>query len=183
MDFKKLLPALALVVSVAASSSDTTTTPFDTPQFNATDGSSLTLVTYEDSVKESWAYAEVDQKGGRILDDKNGNEIKVMRGAVTEATWFVMHTLPGDKMIVDLTAWRKINDEWVQIHDFARESIKLRLSYAKSGVKQPNRLKVVYVPSIDDLSTFEPLYTEIYKTEKQAQGKLSHFSIYSMAID
>jgi hypothetical protein len=187
MNFKRLLPVLALVVSVAASCSETATTPFDAPQFDLTqlavaDGQ-LSLVTYADSVKESWAYAEVDQKGGRVFDDKNGNEIKIMRGAVTEPTWFLMHTLPGDKMIVDLTAWRRINDEWVQVHEFSRESIKLRLSYARSGVKQPNRLKVVYVPSIDDLTTFEPLYTEIYKTEKQAQGKLSHFSIYSMAID
>jgi hypothetical protein len=187
MNFKRLLPVLALVVSVAASCSETTTTPFDTPQFDLTQASladgQLSLVTLTDSTKESWAYAEIDGKGGRVVDDKNGNEIRVMRGAVTEPTWFLLHTLPGDKMIVDLTAWRRINDEWVQIHEFNRESIKLRLSYAKTGVKQPNRLRVVYVPSIDDLTTFEPMTTEIYKTEKQAQGKLSHFSIYSMAID
>ena len=182
MNFKKLFPVLALVVSVAASCSETTTTPFDAPQFAVTDPG-LSLITLTDSTKESWAYAEIDSKGGRVVDDKNGNEIRVMKNAVAEPTWFLLHTLPGDKMIVDLTAWRNINDEWVQIHEFNRESIKLRLSYAKTGIKQPNRLRVVYVPSIDDLTTFEPLYTEIYKTEKQAQGKLSHFSIYSMAID
>jgi hypothetical protein len=181
MKLKRLIPLMALVLSVA-SCTENATAPFEAPQFSEVDGV-LSLVTLTDSIPESWAYAEVDEKGGRIVDDKSGNEIRVMRGAVTEKTIFLMHTLPGRNMVVDLTAWRKINDEWIQIHDFARESIKLRLSYAKTGVKQPNRLRVVYVPSLDDMATFEPLDTEIYKTEKQAQGKLSHFSIYSMAID
>jgi hypothetical protein len=182
MNFKKMLPVLALIATFAASCSETAIAPFETPQFSTIDGS-LSLVTLTDSISESWAYAEVDAKGGRIVDDRNGNEIRVMRGAVTEPTWFLMHTLPGTRMIVDLTAWQRVSGEWIQVHEFSRESIKLRLSYARTGVKQPNRLRVVYVPNIEDLSTFEPLNTEIYKTEKQAQGKLSHFSIYSMAID
>jgi hypothetical protein len=182
MNFKKLLPVLALVVSITASCSESVTTPFDAPQHSVVEGQ-LSLVTLTDSVKESWAYGEIDSKGGRVADSESGNELRVMRGAVSERTWFLIHTLPGDKMVVDLTAWRRIDGVWVQIHDFSRESIKLRLSYAKTGVKQPNRLRVVYVPNPEDMSTFEPLITEIYKTEKQAQGKLSHFSVYSMAID
>lgn len=182
MTIKKLLPVLALVVSVAASCSETVTTPFDAPQMNVVEGP-LSLVTLTDSVKESWVYAQFDSKGGRLYDDKSGNEIRVLRGAVSEPTWFVMHTLPGTHMVVDLTAWRRLDETWVQIHDFSRESIKLRLSYSKTNVKQPNRLRVVYVPNPEDMSVFEPMYTEIYRTEKQAQGKLSHFSVYSMAID
>jgi hypothetical protein len=178
----KLIPVLALVLGVATSCTENSTAPFEAPQFEMNDGV-LSLVETTDSIKESYAYAEIDAKGGRIFDGESGNEIRVMRDAVDQPTWFVIHTLPGRKMVVDLTAWRKIDGVWVQIHEFNRESIKLRLSYAKTGVKQPNRLRVVYVPNIEDMTTFEPLYTEIYKTEKQAQGKLSHFSIYSMAID
>lgn len=182
MKNSRLIPILALALSVVASCSENAAMPFETPQFSVED-SPLSLVSTTDSIKESWAYGWADHKGGRIYDDASGNELKIMRGAVTEPTVFVLHTLPGRKVIVDLTAWRKIDGVWIQIHEFAHESIKLRLSYAKTGVKQPNRLRVVYVPSLDDLTTFEPLYTQIYKTEKQAQGKLSHFSIYSMAID
>jgi hypothetical protein len=178
----KFIPILALVLSVAASCSETATAPFETPQFTLGDGT-LALVELTDSVKESWAYGEADRNGGRVADPESGNEVRIMKGAVTEPTWFVIHTLPGRNMVVDLTAWRKIDGVWVQIHEFSRESIKLRLSYAKTGTKQPNRLRVVYVPNPEDLTTFEPLDTEIYKTEKQAQGKLSHFSVYSMAID
>ena len=183
MKIIKFIPALALILGVATSCTENTTAPFEAPQFSEINDGVLSLVDLTDSIPESYGWAEIDERGGKVVDEKSGNEVRVMRGAVSEATIFVVHTLPGRKMMVDLTAWRKIDGVWTQIHEFSHESIKLRLSYAKTTVKQPNRLKVVYIPTLEDPATFEVLDTEIYKTEKQAQGKLSHFSIYSMAID
>jgi hypothetical protein len=183
MKITRLIPVLALVLGVGTSCSENTTTPFEGPLFSEVSDGVLDLVQLTDSVEESYGWAEIDDRGGKVVDEKSGHEIRIMRDAVSEPTIFVVHTLPGRTVTVDLTAWRKIDGVWVQIHEFSRESIKLRLSYAKTGVKQPNRLKVVYVPSIEDMATFEPLATEIYKQEQKAQGKLSHFSIYSMAID
>jgi hypothetical protein len=90
--------------------------------------------------------------------------------------------LPGENIVVELSAWRRIEGVWVEINTFNDDGVKLRLSYKNTDVKQANRLRVVYLPK-GDLSRLEPLWTQIDKTNQQAQGKLSHFSKYALAID
>jgi hypothetical protein len=133
---------------------------------------------------ESFAYALVEPSGGRVYDDVNRHEIKVMPRTVSEPTWFLMRTLPGDYVVVDLTAWRRSKDGvWTQVTNFDSDGVKLRLSYAKTGVKQANRLRVAYLPNDTITGPLEPMFTQIDKTNKQAQAKLSHFSRYTMAMD
>jgi hypothetical protein len=140
-------------------------------------------VTLTEPAVASYVYTYVDGGGGRLADPASGHEIKIMPKTVSEPTYFVMQTLAGPNIVVELTAWRKIDDAWVQITTFDNDGIKLRLSYANTGVKQANKLRVVYLPNNDVNGTLEPLVTIIDKTNKQAQAKLSHFSQYSMAID
>src|SRR5688572_3409073 len=146
--FPVLLVALALVGACADEIGDpigiTALPQFDFVSDTATPP--LTPVMLMQPAIESVSYAYVDGNGGRVIDDKNGHEIKIMPKTVSEGTWFVMHTLAGDNVIVALTAWRNVNDEWVQITTFDTDGVKLRLSYANTEVKQANRIRVGYLP-------------------------------------
>jgi hypothetical protein len=175
---------LAALLGSTISCADTSTEPFSAPRFNGIDDDGvLTPVTLTEPAVESYVYTYVDGGGGRLSDPVSGHEMKIMPKTVSEGTYFVMKTLAGPNVIVELTAWRKIDGQWVQITTFDDEGVKLRLSYANTGVKQPNKLRVVYLPDGDVNGIMDPLVTLIDKTTKQAQAKLSHFSIYSMAID
>ena len=189
MTTKRLLPVLLVALALVGACADETVDPTGIavmPQFDFVSEPAtqpLTLVTLLKPAIENVSYAYVDGNGGRVVDDVNGHEIKIMPKTVTEGTWFVVHTLPGDNVIVDLTAWRNINDQWVQITTFDNEGVRLRLSYANTEVIQANRIRVAYLPQDSISGPLEPMTTEIDKTSKQAQARLSHFSNYTMAMD
>ena len=175
---------LAALLGSIVSCADTATEPFSRPNFSGNDDDAvLAPVTLNTPAIERTVYVQVDGSGGKLEDHVNGHEIKIMPKTVNEPTWFVMRTLAGSHIVVDLTAWRNVNGVWVQITTFDSDGIKLRLSYGNTDVKQPNRLRVVYLPDEHVNGTLDPLTTLIDKTNKQAQAKLSHFSKYSMAID
>jgi hypothetical protein len=183
MKITTILPVAALLAFTVSCAQDTALEPFEGPQFSEVLDGTTTLVENIVPAESNTTYALVDEKGGRLSDQVNGHDIKVMANTVSLPTWFVMQTQPGLNVVVDLTAWRNVDGQWVQITTFNTNGVKLRLSYAKSNVKHPNRLKVVYVPNDDLLGALDPLETLIDKPNRQAQAKLSHFSRYEMAID
>jgi hypothetical protein len=185
MTLIRTFPFAALLLVTVSCAQDTTTEPLQPRQFATIVPSSgvLTLVENITPAIANTVYALADASGGRLSDPVNGHEIKIMPKTVAEPTYFVMQTQPGLNVVVDLTAWRRINGAWVQVTTFDTDGVKLRLSYARTNVKQANRLKVVYVPNDDLLGALDPLETLIDRTNKQAQAKLSHFSRYAMAID
>ncbi|HEY0810965.1 MAG TPA: hypothetical protein VGD49_12425 [Longimicrobiales bacterium] len=186
MTTKRLLPVLLVALAFVGACADQTSDPTGVPQFEFVSDSAtlpLTPVRLLQPAIENVSYAYVDGNGGRVVDDVNGHEIKIMPKTVSEGTWFVMHTLSGDNIIVDLTAWRKIKDQWIQVTTFDADGVRLRLSYANAEVEPANRLHVSYLPQDSISGPLEPMTTEIDKTNKQAQARLSHFSNYTMAMD
>lgn len=185
---KRLIPVFLVSVAMVAACADQTNEPVGIgPQFafESADYSELIgPVKLTEPAIETFAYALIEPNGGRVYDEVNRHEIKVMSKTVSEPTWFLMRTLPGDYIVVDLTAWRRSKDGvWTQVTNFDTDGVKLRLSYAKTTVKQANRLRVAYLPADTITGPIEPLTTLIDKTNKQAQAKLSHFSRYTMAMD
>jgi hypothetical protein len=188
MTSKKFIPVLMVAFLLIGACADQLSDPTNiAPQF-AFESDEFTEpvgpVRLAEPAKENFSYALIDPNGGRVYDDVNRHEIKIMSKTVSEPTWFVMQTLPGDYVVVDLTAWRKGKDGvWIQVTNFDNDGVKLRLSYAKTGVKQANRLRVAYLAADTITGPIEPMFTQIDKTNKQAQAKLSHFSRYTMAMD
>jgi hypothetical protein len=185
---KRLIPVFLVAVAMVAACADQTSEPVGVgPQFAFESGEftgPVGPVRLSEPAIENLSYGLVEPNGGRVYDEVNGHEIKVMPKTVSQATWFVMKTLPGDYIVVDLTAWTRSKDGvWTQITTFDTDGVKLRLSYANTGVKHANRLRVAYLPADTIAGPIEPMFTQIDKTNKQAQAKLSHFSRYTMAID
>ena len=186
MTTKRLLPVLLVALAFVGACADQTGDPTGVPQFDFVSDSvslPLTPVPLLQPAIDNVSYAYVDGNGGRVIDEVNGHEIKIMPKTVSEGTWFVMHTLAGDNIIVDLTAWRRIKDQWIQVTTFDTDGVKLRLSYANTDVQQANRIRVAYLQQDSITGPIEPLVTVIDKTNKQAQANLSHFSNYTMAMD
>jgi hypothetical protein len=185
---KRLIPVFLVAVAMVAACADQTSEPIGIgPQFAFESGdfsAPIGPVKLAHPAVENFSYALIEANGGRVYDNINGHEIKVTPKTVSGPTWFVMQTLPGDYVVVDLTAWSRSKDGvWTQVTNFNIDGVKLRLSYARTGVKHANRLRVAYLPNDSITGPIEPMYTQIDKTNKQAQAKLSHFSRYTMAMD
>ena len=182
---KKIIPLFAIACTLLGACAESTREQMGVEQY-ALDSKLETapiLVPINTPAVENWTWTLADAHGGRLQDAINGHEIKIMPKTVSEPTYFVMHTLPGNYIHLDLTAWRRVAGAWVQVFTFDSDGVKLRVSYQNTDVKQANRLRVVYLPDNSLTGKLELLHTLVDKTNKQAQAKLSHFSQYTMALD
>jgi hypothetical protein len=124
--------------------------------------------------------ALIDKQGGILVDQLNGHSLEIPRGAVSEPTYFVMGVAPSDNYVVKLIAYRA--RDLSSVTQFTVKPLKLRLNYSAAESVSPRRLKIVYVS--DDLSQIlEVLATSVVKSSPVVEANITHFSIYSMAID
>jgi hypothetical protein len=178
MKLKRRLIGL-LAVALLAACGDAVE-PVAAPQPAALQGSSPLRLVKAKSSSNNAVTVLVDRQGGVLVDSANGHALEIPRGAVSEPTYFVMGTLASDNYVVKLLAY-KASDLSV-VKDFSTKPLKLRMNYGAAEIASPRRLKIVYV-SNDLAQILEVLTTSISKTSTVIEASITHFSIYSMAID
>ena len=176
MHFRKRVFGLLAVVLMSACSD--AGEPVTAPQVAKLQGSSSLRLVRTNAVSANAVTALIGREGGMLVDGINGHSLEVPRGAVSEPTYFVMGNAAKDVYVVKLLAYTA--KDLTPVTQFTNKPLKLRMNYADAEVSSPRRLKIVYVT--DDLSQIlEVLSTSVSRTHIEAS--ISHFSIYSMAID
>lgn len=168
-----------LAVALVASCGDAVE-PFNAPVQMAKQSSNTVHLVKTNASSPNAITKLIDKSGGVLVDEVNGHSLEIPRGAVTEPTYFVLGVAPSDNYVVKLAAYRA--RDLSAVSQFTIKPLKLRMNYSKAEVRDPRRLKIVYV-SYDLTEILEVLATSISKTSQVVEANLTHFSIYSMAID
>jgi hypothetical protein len=176
MQFRKhVFGLLAVVLMTACSDAGE---PVAGPQVAKLQGSSSLRLVKTNSVAANAVTALIGRDGGVLTDVVTGHSLEIPRGAVSEPTYFVMGNAEKDVFVVKLLAYKA--KDLSPVTQFTAKPLKLRMNYTDAEVVSPRRLKIVYVS--DDLTQIlEVLSTSVSKSHIEAS--ISHFSIYSMAID
>jgi hypothetical protein len=175
---RKLNRALtAVVLALVVGCNDTTSEPTQVRLQADRQDNTLRLVTAKSSSYNAET-AVVDESGGVLIDGQNGHQLIIPRGAVSEPTLFVMGTAGSDKFAVKLKAYRLA--DMSSVKDFTNRPLQLRFNLTNALIGNTRNLRIVYV-SNDLTDILEVLATSINKDF--AEANLTHFSIYSMAID
>jgi hypothetical protein len=174
---RKVLGLIAVVFMAACGDA---VEPVSAPQTAQLQGnSSLRLVRTKASSNNAVTKL-IDRSGGVLVDEANGHSLEIPRGAVSEPTYFVMGVAASDNYVVKLIAYKA--SDLSPVTRFANKPLKLRMNYSAAEVSNPQSLKVVYVS--DDLSKIlEVLSTSVSSSGPVVEASITHFSIYSMAID
>ena len=168
----------ALAVALLAACGDAVE-PLGSPQSAQLQGNSaLRLVTTKSSANNAVTKL-IDRQGGVLVDEANGHSLEIPRGAVSEPTYFVMGTVASDKYVVKLLAYKA--RDLSAVTEFSVRPLKLSMNYRAADVASPRNLKIVYVGN--DLEILEVLKTSISRSSPVIEASITHFSIYSMAID
>ena len=176
MQFRKhVFGLLAAVLMTACSDAGE---PVAAPQLAQLQGNSALRLVKTSAVSANAVTALIGRDGGLLTDAVNGHSLEIPRGAVSEPTYFVMGNVEKDVFVVKLLAYKA--SDLSPVKQFTTKPLKLRMNYTDAESVSPRRLKIVYVS--DDLTQIlEVLSTSVSRSYIEAS--ISHFSIYSMAID